>query len=115
MSLKRKIYISTAASIAVVAGYLGSTTSLTSPLAATDPIFATTWFRRYNVHGNPTNSDECRKEIPLTRIRPELQRNEGDLALELCRGIWSSRVGKSSSQTLISHSFASVLMQSARL
>ncbi|KAL2206766.1 hypothetical protein CC79DRAFT_907103 [Sarocladium strictum] len=93
MTIKRKLFASAAVAIALGTGYVGSRTTLRSPLPATDPIFASKAFRKLNSFGNPTNSDECWTTIPLSRLRPELLENEADLALEFCRGIWSSRIG----------------------
>lgn len=45
-------------------------------------------YAKYNLHRNPSTQDICIRRIPLSKIRPELLENEGDLALEFCRGVW---------------------------
>lgn len=70
-------------------GYLGASTTVISPLPEDDPLWRSKSFAKYNLHRNPSTQDICLKRIPLGKIRPELLENEGDFALEFCRGVWS--------------------------
>ena len=70
-------------------GYLGASTTIISPLPQDDPIWRSKAYAQYNAHHNAATQDICVKRIPLSKIRPELLQREGDLALELCRGVWS--------------------------
>ncbi|KXX78915.1 hypothetical protein MMYC01_205137 [Madurella mycetomatis] len=70
-------------------GYLGASTTIISPLPEDDPLWRSKSYAKYNLHRNPSTQDICLKRIPLGKIRPELLENEGDLALEFCRGVWS--------------------------
>jgi len=71
------------------AAYLAARNPVISPLAATDPIWTSSLFKRHNPSRNPSTQDVCIRRIPLDKIRPELLQKEGDLALEFCRGVWS--------------------------
>lgn len=72
-----------------VAGYLGASTTLARPLPRDDPLFSSKIYSQYNKHHNGSAQDVVVKRIPLSKIRPELLQNEGDLAVEFCRGVWS--------------------------
>lgn len=72
-----------------LAAYLAAKNPVISPLAASDPIWTSSLFRRYNPSANPATQDVCIKRLPLDKIRPELLKNPGDLALEYCRGVWA--------------------------
>ncbi|KAK2612481.1 hypothetical protein QQS21_001419 [Conoideocrella luteorostrata] len=72
-----------------LAAYLAAKNPVISPLAAADPIWTSKLFKRYNPSANPATQDICIKRLPLDKIRPELLKNPGDLALEYCRGVWS--------------------------
>jgi hypothetical protein len=72
-----------------VAGYLGASTTLARPLPLDDPLFSSKIYSQYNKHSNGSAQDIVVKRIPLSKIRPELLQNEGDLAIEFCRGVWS--------------------------
>lgn len=89
MGLVRKAALGTIVAPAAALGYLHVTTTVVSPLAPTDAIFSSEPYKRYNVNRNATTNDVCFKSVSLNRIRPELLKNDGDLALELCRGVWS--------------------------
>lgn len=86
--IKRTVFGSVLTS-AVLVGYLEATTSMTRPLAQDDRIWSSDAFSKYNKHRNPSTQDIVIKRIPLSKICPELLWNEGDLAVEFCRGIWS--------------------------
>jgi hypothetical protein len=72
-----------------VAGYLGASTTLARPLPRDDRLFSSKIYSQYNKHHNGSAQDVVVKRIPLSKIRPELLQNEGDLAVEFCRGVWS--------------------------
>lgn len=69
--------------------YLGAKNRIISPLPASDPIWTSPVFKKYNPSANPATQDVCVKRLPLSKIRPGLLENPGDLALEYCRGVWS--------------------------
>lgn len=71
------------------AAYLATKNPVISPIPSTDPIWSSKLYRTRNPSGNPPTQDVCIKRIPLDKVRPELVSNEGDLALEFCRGLWS--------------------------
>lgn len=71
------------------AAYLAARNPVISPLAANDPIWASKVFKKHNPSRNPATQDVCIKRIPFSKIRPELLQNDGPLALEFCRGVWS--------------------------
>lgn len=71
------------------AAFLAARNPVISPLAATDSIWTSNAYRRYNPAKNPATQDVCVKRIPLSKIRPDLLQKEGDLAVEFCRGVWS--------------------------
>ncbi|OAQ60338.1 FAD linked oxidase [Pochonia chlamydosporia 170] len=72
-----------------LAAYLAAKNPVISPIAASDAIWSSKLFKRYNPSANPATQDVCIKRIPLDKIRPELLKNPGDLALEYCRGVWA--------------------------
>lgn len=72
-----------------LAAYLAAKNPVISPIAASDAIWSSKLFKRYNPSANPATQDVCIKRIPLEKIRPELLKNPGDLALEYCRGVWA--------------------------
>jgi hypothetical protein len=71
------------------AAYLAARNPVIAPLALNDAVWTSKPYKRYNPNGNPATQDICIKRIPLDKVRPELLQNEGDLALEFCRGVWS--------------------------
>lgn len=73
-----------------LAAYLAAKNPVISPLAAADPVWSSRLFKKHNPAGNPATQDVCIKRIPIGKIRPELLENKGALALEYCRGVWSS-------------------------
>ncbi|PSR88685.1 hypothetical protein BD289DRAFT_431758 [Coniella lustricola] len=72
-----------------VLGYTHASTSIICPLPHTDPLWASKTYARFNAHKNPSTQDVCIRRISLDKVRPELLENEGDLALEFCRGVWA--------------------------
>lgn len=86
--IKRTLYTGILTGTAFL-GYVAGSTSIICPIPRDDPIFTSTAFTRYNIHGNPSTQDVCIKRIPLDKVRPELLQKEGDLAVEFCRGVWA--------------------------
>ncbi|KAK3346840.1 hypothetical protein B0T25DRAFT_289294 [Lasiosphaeria hispida] len=88
MGLIKKAFFTGVAGTAGVVGYLGATTTVICPLPSDDPVFRSESYAKYNIHRNASTQDIIYKRIPLSKIRPELLKNEGDLAVEFCRGVW---------------------------
>ncbi|EXJ93510.1 hypothetical protein A1O1_01902 [Capronia coronata CBS 617.96] len=59
---------------------------------ATEPLFQSTWYKKFNPNRNPTTHDECVRRLPLHKIRPELledARNGGTKLVEaFSQGVW---------------------------
>ncbi|KAL2403915.1 hypothetical protein ABEF95_004261 [Exophiala dermatitidis] len=59
---------------------------------ATEPLFRSQWFQKFNPGSNPTTHDECVRRLPLHKIRPELledARNGGSKLVEaFSQGVW---------------------------
>ncbi|KAG8412136.1 hypothetical protein J3458_014330 [Metarhizium acridum] len=89
MGLISKAVFSSLVGTTSLAAYLAAKNPVISPLAASDPIWTSKLFKRYNPSANPATQDVCIKRVSLDKIRPELLKNPGDLVLEYCRGIWS--------------------------
>lgn len=75
--------------IVVVAGYIRASTAVISPVPNGDILWTSPIYKRHNKYANTSTNDICIRQIPLEKIRPELLQKDGDLALELCRGVWS--------------------------
>ncbi|KPI42116.1 uncharacterized protein AB675_5402 [Cyphellophora attinorum] len=60
---------------------------------ATEPLFQSSFYRRYNPHNNFYNSDVIVRRVPLTHIRPDLiedaQAGGSRLVEHFCGSIWS--------------------------
>ena len=104
MGLVTKTIYTTLLGTSGTAAYLAARNPVISPLAATDPIWTSSIYKRYNPSKNPATQDICIKRVPLDNIRPELLQKEGALALEFCRGVWSGW-GKFLSFQLTDHGF----------
>ncbi|KAL4724325.1 hypothetical protein ACLX1H_008938 [Fusarium chlamydosporum] len=87
--IARKVVFPGLLGTTTAAAYLASQNPVICPIPANDPIWSSRLFRRANPNGNPATQDVVIKRIPIDKIRPELLRKNGDLALEFCRGIWS--------------------------
>lgn len=59
------------------------------PIPASDYIFNTTHYARYNPNNAPVTHDICLRSVPLAQIKPELLEKEGLLAEKFCAGVWS--------------------------
>lgn len=88
MGIIRKTAVGVTVGTAAALGYLHVATSIIAPIPLNDAIYSSSAYKKYNPHKNAATNDICIKTIPLNRIRPELLQKEGDLALELCRGVW---------------------------
>ncbi|KAG9770168.1 hypothetical protein KCU88_g6675, partial [Aureobasidium melanogenum] len=59
---------------------------------ATEPLFRSQWFQKFNPGSNPTTHDECVRRLPLHKIRPELledARHGGSKLVEaFSQGVW---------------------------
>jgi hypothetical protein len=88
MGIIKKLTVGSGVLSGGVLGYLGLATTIISPLPQDDPLWRSKSYAKYNAHQNSSTQDICLKRIPLSKIRPDLLQNEGDLALEFCRGVW---------------------------
>ncbi|KAL1888452.1 hypothetical protein Sste5346_009569 [Sporothrix stenoceras] len=70
------------------AAYLAARNPVISPLAAADPVWSSSVYKKQNPARNPATQDICIKRVPISKIKPELLKKDGDLALEFCRGLW---------------------------
>ncbi|KAH0840457.1 hypothetical protein AYO21_03093 [Fonsecaea monophora] len=59
---------------------------------ATEPLFQSAWFRKFNPQNHEATYDECVRRIGLQKIKPELvedaRRGGTKLVEEFCRGVW---------------------------
>lgn len=55
----------------------------------TDPIFQSSFYTRFNPNQNPTTHDLCVRKVPLSKIKPSLQREDGRLVEAFGAGVWS--------------------------
>ncbi|CAK7246339.1 MAG: hypothetical protein STHCBS139747_007966, partial [Sporothrix thermara] len=70
------------------AAYLAARNPVISPLPPNDPVWSSKVYKKQNPSRNPTTQDICVKRLPISKIKPELLKKDGDLALEFCRGVW---------------------------
>ncbi|KAL1590772.1 hypothetical protein WHR41_00790 [Cladosporium halotolerans] len=59
------------------------------PVPASDYIFNSTSYARYNPYNSPVTQDICLRRVPLSQIKPEYLEQEGRLAEKFCAGVWS--------------------------
>lgn len=59
------------------------------PVPASDYIFNSTHYARYNPYNSPVTQDICLRQVPLAQIKPELLEGEGPLVEKFCAGVWS--------------------------
>ncbi|CAK7201030.1 hypothetical protein SEUCBS139899_003731 [Sporothrix eucalyptigena] len=88
MGLVRTTVLTGLLGTSTAAAYLAARNPVISPLAAADPVWSSSVYKRQNPSRNPTTQDICIKRLPLSKIKPELLKKDGDLALEFCRGVW---------------------------
>ncbi|KAJ9625471.1 hypothetical protein H2204_010333 [Knufia peltigerae] len=59
---------------------------------ATEPLFQSSWYKKFNPLQNPTTHDECVRRLPLFKLRPELvedaQKGGSKLVEAFSQGIW---------------------------
>lgn len=88
MGITRKLVFTGLLGTSTAAAYLASANPVISPLDTSDPVWSSSIYKRHNPARNPSTQDVCIKRIPFSKIRPELLKKDGDLALEFCRGVW---------------------------
>ena len=80
-------------SLAFAGGLLAWTrNSKIRPVAASDYIFHSTLFARYNPNRAPVTQDLCFRRVELGKVRAELLEGgeeDGKLVEAFCRGVWS--------------------------
>jgi hypothetical protein len=59
------------------------------PVPASDYIFNSTHYARYNPYNSPVTQDICLRQVPLSQIDPAYLEKEGLLAEKFCAGVWS--------------------------
>lgn len=59
---------------------------------ATDPVFQSPFFKKYNPDSNPTTHDLCVRKIPIFKLKPELvedaEKGGTKLVEAFCAGVW---------------------------
>ncbi|KAJ5223974.1 hypothetical protein N7468_008516 [Penicillium chermesinum] len=79
--ISRTLKVTAFGSVATIGLFFGSTRNDEFvPMAATDPIFQSPFYKKFNPNNNPTTHDLCVRRIPLDKIRPELLEKKGKLA-----------------------------------
>ncbi|CAH0056086.1 unnamed protein product [Clonostachys solani] len=89
MGIIRKAIFTGLLGTSTACAYLAAKNPVISPLSPSDPIWSSRLYKSHNPNRNPATQDICIKRIPLDKVRPELLQNNGALALEFCRGVWS--------------------------
>ena len=59
------------------------------PIPASDYIFNSTSYARYNPYNSPVTQDLCLRQVPLDQLKPEYLEKEGKLVEKFCAGVWS--------------------------
>lgn len=76
-------------SLAGTGGWLWYTRkSHLGPLGLDDYLYHSTIMSRLNPDNHPAMSDICIREVPLSKIKPEVLNQEGKLVEEFCKGTW---------------------------
>ncbi|KAF2773313.1 hypothetical protein EJ03DRAFT_341103 [Teratosphaeria nubilosa] len=78
-------------SLAGAASFIAITRhSKISPIPASDYIFNSTLYSRYNPNNAPVTQDICTRKVPLSKIKPELleKAEDGRLVEAFCQGVW---------------------------
>jgi hypothetical protein len=59
---------------------------------ATDPIFQSAFYKKYNPSSNPTTHDLCIGKIPIFKLRPDLvedaEKGGTKMVEAFCAGVW---------------------------
>lgn len=85
----RLLKVSAAGTVASVGVFWGATRNdVFEHMDTSDPIFQSTFFKRFNPNRNPTLHDVCVRRIPLDKIKPELVEDKGKLVEAFCAGVW---------------------------
>jgi hypothetical protein len=60
--------------------------------SATDPIFQSAFYKKYNPSANPTTHDLCIRKIPIFKLRPEqvedAEQGGTKMVEAFCAGVW---------------------------
>jgi hypothetical protein len=92
MGILSKVIKTTAVGAAATTGtfFLLTRKSTFVPLSPTaDPLFQSSLYKKYNPSKNPTTHDLCVRRVPLSAIKPDLQKDDGKLVEAFCAGVWS--------------------------
>ena len=68
--------------------FVGVRNSKFVPLSASDPIWSSAAFNKFNPEKNPTTNDLCVRKVPLNQLKPQLLEKEGRLVEGFCAGVW---------------------------
>ena len=63
------------------------------PISASDAIFNSVAYNKFNPEKNPSTKDLCVRKVPLNQVKPQLLEKEGRLVEAFCAGVWGG-VGK---------------------
>ncbi|CAK7273862.1 hypothetical protein SEPCBS119000_005876 [Sporothrix epigloea] len=88
MGVVRSTILTGVAGVSTIAAYLASRNPVVTPLASDDPVWKSKVYKRQNPSRNPATQDICTKRLPISMIKPELLKKDGDLVQEFCRGVW---------------------------
>ena len=78
-----------AGSVASVGVFWGATRNdIFQHMDASDPIFQSALFNKWNPNRNPTLHDVCVRQMPLDKIQPSLVEEKGKLVEAFCAGVW---------------------------
>lgn len=69
--------------------FFGVRNSKFVPLSASDAIFSSAPYNKFNPEKNPTTNDLCVRKVPLNQLKPQLLEKEGRLVEGFCAGVWS--------------------------
>ncbi|OKL60713.1 hypothetical protein UA08_03985 [Talaromyces atroroseus] len=70
------------------AHFVWTRNSTVEPLPATDYLFTSPSFKKFNPNQNAVLSDVCVRRVPLSHIDPLLLEKKGKLAEAFCAGVW---------------------------
>ena len=92
MGILSKAVKATALGIATTTGaffFVTRKSTFVPLLPTTDPIFLSSFYKKFNPDQNPTTHDLCVRRVPLSKIKPSLRREDGKLVEAFCAGVWS--------------------------
>ena len=98
MAILRSLFKSALVSATAGAGcfWYATKDSTFVPLATSDYLFNSSYFRKFNPSSNPTTHDYCIRRVPLSKIDKKLQNQDGKLVNAFCASVWGG-LGTSSS------------------